>query len=275
MTSILKTELFRLKKSKAFWALWIVCAALPVVSLVFILLFFELIKSLFEGAMDNNVFGELSEFLALSGIASVDSVASTCGILTLIATAVVLSREFTHGTARNMILANKSREQMFFAFLITAAIVASCYMTTEFVVTALLFGAAFGFGEIAVGEVVTGILCHLVLGICAMLFIITLVCMFLFATRKQNLTIIFPLLVVFIAPSLIDTVVSAIVMALSMSGQTVSETALKCVPFYNLALIEPAHPAGLAMGMAVLYYLLFSAMFFVIGFFTFRKSDLK
>lgn len=275
MISILKAELFRLKKSKVFWAFLIVCAALPVVELILILGFFALLKWLFSGSMDESLWENLNIMTALDEIASVDKVSSAAAVLTLIATAIVLSKEFVHGTARNIILANKSREQVFFAFLLTAAIVGSCYLVTQFFVSALLFGAVFGFGEIGAGAVITSILCHFVLGICAMLFVITLVCMFLFTTRKQSLTIALPLLFVLFVPSTISTFGVIIVSTLMAMGKTVSETALQCVPFLNLNYLDAQHPAGLAMGMTVLYYLLFSALFFVIGFFSFRKSDLK
>lgn len=282
MISILKTQLFRIKKSGLYWTLLGVSAGLPILSVLLLLGVCCLFGS----------FDEAMQMLASLGVTSFSSMAEFIGYSTdaslfaMICSSILLSREFTQGTVRNAILANKSRTQLYFAYLLTALFIGGSYFVASFATTTLAYGVALGFGDVQAGVVATTVLCDFTLGLLSVVFVQTCVCMFLFVTRKQAGTIAFPLVVCLFAPGIIVFIEEMFLLNVYINGNIPSTQLLQCLPFLNMqattvgeeSLIQiynVTQPAGLNVGMIALYDLLFSGMFFAIGFNAIRKADLK
>lgn len=272
MISIFKTQMFRLKKSKAFWIMFGLCGGLPILGGLFLLILEAAFKAIGEGSF-LDMLGQTAN--ALTMMSSFASYGTDSALLAIICSAIVLSKEFVNGTMRNVILANKSRTEMFFAYFLTSLVISLSYFGVEYIMYIAVFGPMLGFSGVSAGGVVTALLCFLAIGLSAVLFEQTCVCLFLFCTRKQSLTIVFPLLICLLVPGIVQTIVGVIVVAITVAGKVVSETAGNYIPFMSSSGINPLSPAGIPMLMTIVYNLLFAAMFFVIGFFRFQKADLK
>ncbi len=273
MTEILRLQLFRLKKSAIFWVFFALCLALPLVELSFLLVLELIVKTIGEGSLIESLKLVTSTSSVLLSFADYSTISS---VLAIICSSIMLSREFSQGTARNAILANKSRTQMFGAYACTSLIIGGIYFICNYALTAVCFGLFIGFGSCTVGEIISSVLCGFVLGLCATLFAESLVCMFLFSTRKTAATLILPLVICLVGTSLVTTIVELSVIVSDLGGYIVSETFLKCVPFYNLIYLTNAStPDGLVVGTAILYDLLFAGGFYALGLLAIRKADLK
>ena len=272
MINILKAELFRLKKSKTYWVIFIINAALEILGCVLILGIEAFLKSLGEGSLLEMLGLTVSATAMLSEFAAFSSDTS---VLAIVCSAIFLSREFTQGTMRNAVLANKSRNELFFAYFIIAMLIGVSYFVTAFVLMLALYGAMLGFGAESAASAATNVFTYFALGLLSVLVVETCVCLFLFSTRKQSLTIVLPLLICLLAPSLISSLIELILSGVMMSGNNISETALQCIPFYNFNTLNPSNPSGLNVGMIALYDVILAGAFFAAAFFPFQKADLK
>lgn len=273
MIDIIKVELFRLKKSVLFWVMLGLTIAIPL---------FGAISMLTVSGIADKASGQLGELLSQLGLTTQylqgsAQLSSWPAILALITSAIVLSTEFTDGTVRNVLLANKSRAELYFAYLVISMIVAVTYFAAYFVIILIIIVPIFGFDGMSAGQAVSGCLCSFGLGIVALIFVETCMCMSLFAIRKQWAAILIPLLISIFAPALIAAFASLILAAMALKGQiaSVDDLSLRWVPFANTLSYNPATLDAVTIGMSVLYTALFSAAFVVIGYFAFKKSDLK
>ncbi len=270
MKGILQLQLFRLKKSTLFWVFLGLCAVLPVFS---VLLIFGLDAimgaigdvSLVEN-MGNSLYTSMTQFSSYS---------TNSALFAMICSSIVLSKEFSQGTVRNTILANKSRTQVFFAYSITALLIGTSYFVVNFVMEFAMLAPVMGFGTLPAGQATSVILCSFAMGLGATLFTQSLVCMFLFCTRKQAATIAWPLVISLVGVGIVASIIEEILFAVEMGGKVVSQTVLDCLPFYNLYMTAGTIPSGLAMGMVILYDVVFAALFFGLGYLSIRKADLK
>ncbi len=272
MTSILKVELFRLKKSTAFWVCLGLCVGLPLISMIFTLSLNALLKSFGGSNWILELLGETGVVFSMTN--DMVTFSSDNNVLAIIATAVVLAAEFSQGTVRNMIVANKKRSEIFLAYYVLALIIGIACLFAQFVAIMLFFAPIVGFGGLGAGEAITALLCQFAMGLTAMLCVQTLVCLFLFATKKTSLTMVFSLLVCWFVPDIVSSIVEIVLAAFSQNF-TVSVSALQCIPFYNWQTLDVMYPSGLNVGMVILYNLLFTGLFFLLGMSVFRKSDLK
>lgn len=281
MLSILNAELFRLKKSKLFWIMFGLCIALPILSLLLVLgltgLIEALINSLEELDTANTNITEMLRAMDLTNmeLQGLSSLSNTSAFLALICTGVVLSKEFSDGTMRNVILANKSRKQMYFAYLLTAMIVGSMYLLAYFATIMILFAPIYGFGQSSAGQAASSVFCSLALGLLSMAFVESCVCMFLFCVRKQWATILFPILICLVAPGVLTTIVTIVSAVLLFNGHTISDAMMSWIPLVNAQLYQAGNIDGGLVGKIALYYALFTGGFIALGYFTFEKSDLK
>lgn len=271
MIDIIKVELYRLKKSKIFWILLGLSAACPLL---------QTLLSVLAYLLAFGTEGNVLEMLRGAGITKLllqdaTIISNDVTLLTVIATAVVLSKEFADGTARNVILANKSRTEMYFAYMITSLFVAITYLAAFFAVTLVVIAPVFGFGGASAGKVAVACFSMFGLGLLASIFMITCVCMFLFGVRKQWATILFPLLIWFLVPTVFSTVVNLISMSLLESGQTLPLALQRWIPFVNMQFCDPLNIDGAIAGINVMYLTIFSGAFTATGYYTFKNADLK
>lgn len=281
MTDIIKVELFRIKKSVLFWVMLAITAALPILSAVMVASLIGVVGGIGGAVGEPDVGITAWELIRQQGLTTASfqawaQISSNVAVLAVITSAVVLSGEFNDGTMRNVVLANKTRTEMYFGYLIVSLIMALSFLAANFATTMIVVAPIFGFGGMDAGQAVSACLTSLAMGILAILFMESCMCMFLFATRKQWITILIPLVICMAVPGVLTFLISLIVATMAVKGQNVSLTeVLRWVPFSGISLYNPANIDGVTVGMNILYMALFTAMFVVIGYFAFRKADLK
>lgn len=277
MINILRTELFRLKKSALFWALFGVCAGLPLLSLML-----QLIVVIFTAmAFGGGEIGDLWTLMHQTGatatmLSSLTGWASDPALFSVICSSIILSKEFGGGTVRNMLLANKSRKQLFFSFAIVALLIGVSYLTVSFVAVLLLQGTMFGFGTMSATEAVTACFSSFALGLLSIIAVQACVCMFLFVTRKTGATVACSIVVCLFAPSIIVALVEVTeVVRMLMDAPVMSNAALGWIPLYNMYLFDASSVDGALVGKIALYQALIIAFFGGMGWLGIRKRDLK
>lgn len=273
MIDIIKVELYRLKKSSLFWVMLGLTAATPILSIFLNSLLYAVVGAV--GDTSANLLESLREAnLTAALLQNMTNISGDIALWSIIATAVVISKEFVDGTMRNVMLANKSRAELYFGYLLTSFIVSVTYLTAFLAVTLVIVAPIFGFGGAAAGKVVSGILCSFAMGILAMAFTEACVCMFVFAVRKQWAAILFPLLVWY-APAVLTLIIQIVVSAMIEQGVNMSVDFIRYLPFINVQDFNPLSIDGVIVGMNILYLVAFTAAFTCIGFFSFKKADLK
>lgn len=274
MISILHTEFFRLKKSKLFWAMFIVTAVMPLISALLSLgLNYLIIDFLLPEGYGYDSIWELLRSQDLLGqeLSSLANMASYCSLFALITTSIFLSKEFSGGTFRNMLLANKSRLELYLSYITMAIVIGAIYLGASFVGTFVFWSALFGFGGLPAAKIVTACVVTLAMALVSTVFVQTLMCMFMFGTRKMAVAIIFPIVLTMIAPSILASIVET----LSVVG-VVTVTDLSWIPLYNSTnMLRVTELDGALVGKILMYNLPLSVFFGFMGWLTFRKADLK
>ena len=269
MTQILQTEFFRLKKSALFWSLFGVCALLPLISVILNLLSISMLENMDVG-MEYDAWEIIKSsnitIITLSGLPSL----SGDSLFALICTSIFLSKEFSGGTFRNMLLANRSRLELYLSYLLMAVTIGGAYFGATYVSTILLNGAIFGFGTVAAANVVSACVLALALGLISVLFLQTMMCMFMFGTRKLAVALACPLVISIVAPNLLYSFVETF----AQFG-LINEKDMSWIPLYNLNLLDLSQVDGALIGKILLYIIPFTVLFGYLGWLTFRKADLK
>lgn len=269
MIHILKTEMFRLKKSGLFWAMLGVVATMPLVS-VMINLLGVMVMDPAEMGIEMNVWQYIRTLdvtvLSLSGLPSLTG----DSLFALICTSVFLSKEFGGGTFRNMLLANRSRKDLYISFLLIAVTIGAAYLGASFVSTLLFNALVFGFGTIGAAKVVTACVLSLTLGLISVIFLQSMMCMFMFGTRKLAVALACPLVFCIFAPAMLYSFVETF----AQFG-IVTEADMSWVPLYNLNMLDFTAIDGALIGKILLYLIPLTALFVSLGWITFRKADLK
>lgn len=198
---------------------------------------------------------------------------------------IFLCKEFSDGTVRNTLLSNKSRAELYWAYALTAGIIGGSFLVAYFVSALLALGIPFGFGTATFAQGLTSCLTSLMLGILSLVFVISCVLMFMFATGKQASAIILPMLVMALLPSIISSaveLVSGLIYTLQMLGQNGSVDVPfdfvmdeSWIPLHNATLFDASNLDGALIGKIAMYYLLFSALFIFLGRLAAVKRDLK
>ena len=247
-----------------------VCAILTLVSTLLDYLSISLLESSDLGVEFDNVWDYIDTMnitaLSLSGLPSLTG----DSLFALICTSVFLCKEFSGGTFRNMLLANRSRKDVYLSFLITSVTVGAIYLGVRFVSTLLFNGIIFGFGTMTAAQVVTACVLSLALGLVSVIFLQTMMCMFMFGTRKLSVALACPLVICMIAPSLIYSFVETFAQFGIITAGDMS-----WIPLYNLLLLDLTAVDGALIGKILLYLIPLAALFAGMGWLSFRKADLK
>ena len=271
MINIIKVELYRLKKSTLMWVMFGLTVASPLLTALLSLI----VNGLVVGSASNLLSALRSSILTFTLLQDTSALLGDSTMWALIATGVVLSKEFVDGTMRNVILANKTRAELYFGYLITSVIVSFAYLLAYLLTVLVIIAPIFAFNNAAASTVITAILCSLALGIAVLAFVQSCMCMFMFTVRKQWATILLPILICLFAPSVFQIIVQLVTFAKSVSGQPISEGALRFVPFINLEYLNLANIDGAVVGMHIFFCVVLTAVFVVSGYYSFKKADLK
>ena len=156
-----------------------------------------------------------------------------------------------------------------------AVTIGSCYLGVNFLSTLLFSGSIFGFGSLTALEAITGCIVAFAMGLVSVLFVQTLMCMFLFGTRKLAVALICPIVICSFAPSLLLAFFQ-MYDALNMVSTGAANTMdLSWVPLYNSSLIDISQLDGALIGKILMYNLPLTVFFGFMGWVRFRKADLK
>ena len=269
MIYILKTEFFRLKKSALFWSLFGVCAAMPLISV-----FLNVGLSFSLGNTDTGVEYDIWEIMRSSNITglTLSALPSLSGhaLYALICTSIFLSKEFSGGTFRNMLLANRSRKDVYLSFLLMAVTIGATYLGITFVSSLLFNGIIFGFGTMTASEVIAACVLSLALGLVSVIFLQTIMCLFMFSTRKLSVALACPLVICIVVPAMLYSFVETFAQV-----GIINETDMSWIPLYNLNLLDLTAIDGALIGKILIYLIPLAILFGLLGWVTFRKADLK
>lgn len=276
MLNIVSSLLFRLKKSKLFWIMLGVCFAVPVLSLVLNEIILE-VAEIFVGSTA----GLGLEMVTYMSLTELVSLSSTVCLFALLCVSIFLCKEYNDGTIRNTILSNKKRTDLYVAYAIVALIIGGSYLVAYFASTMLVLGIPFGFGSATPAEVITSCACSLLLGLLSLVFVISCVLMFMFATGKQASALVFPLLITLFLPGVITIVVDVAAFVIEMikvgsenAFVDWSNAAYSWIPLYNAMLFDASDVDGALVGKISMYYVAFSGLFVWLGLRA-SKKDLK
>ena len=277
MLNVLQTQLYRLKKSKLFWGLFITCAVLPIVGMILLTGLMSIILAAFEGDTSQLMAALKLEGgdLTLSAIGGMANFGSDAILFSIICSSIFLSGEFSGGSIRNMVLANKSRTQIFLSFLSVSLIIGFSYFGVEYLTTIASYGIVIGFGGVTVSKALSTCFASLFLGLIGIALVQSCVCLFLFTTRKTGPTVAFPILLMIFAPSIVATIVEVVVSLRAVVGQSVSEIALSWIPLYNMSMFDASRLDGGLIGKIALYNIPIAAILATFSWLAISKADLK
>lgn len=275
MINLLKSLFFRLKYSKMFWILFGVAAAMPLLEMLLLLGLGSSLETLEStsgvGAMD----AMRSQNLAAMELSGLCSVMPTHSLLAVICTSIFLSRDFSNGTFRNVLVANHSRLQLYFAHLTVALTVGTCFLGATLVSDLVFMGSVFGFAEMTATQIVVAVFISLGMGLASCAFAQTLMCMLLFASRKLAVALACTIVICLALPSLIATIVAFVETLDIMLNRPENIANLSWVPLVNAEMMDVANPDGALVGKILLYILPLTALFVTLGWTGFRKANLK
>lgn len=276
MLNIVKSLLFRLKKSSMFWIMLAIIAFLPVLTLLLNQLVIELAEIFVGMPLDMGL--EMTTYMSLTELVSLSS---NVNFLTLLCVSIFLCKEFTDGTIRNVLLSNKSRVSLYSAYGVVSLIIGGSFLVANFVSILLALAIPFGFGNVTPNQAISSVLCSLLLGILSLILVVSCVLMFLFATGKQAPSIMLPILVTLFLPGIMTSIVelvSSLVMLIQMGnpdalvGVNIDYT---WVPLYNAMMYDSSSVDGALVAKISLYYVVLSALFVFLGGLAAVKKDLK
>ena len=276
MLSVVKSLLFRLKKSKLFWILLGVCVLLPVLSALLNTVILEIAEQIAGMPLGGGL-----EMLTYMSISELANISSDVNLMVLLCVSIFLCKEFVDGTIRNTLLSNKSRSAVYGAYGIVSLIIGGAYLMANFASSLLVLGIPFGFGDVTAAQAITSCACSLVLGVCSLLFVVSCVLMFMFATGKQAPSIVLPLLIALLLPSFISVAVEIAAYIISLmqanSDGAVSFTTdfYTWIPFYNALLFDATKVEGHLVAKIAGYYTVFSGLFVLVGIRAANRRDLK
>lgn len=279
MLDVLNTQLYRLKRSKLFWWMFGVCGVLPLLGMLLTTGLFNFLGAMLDDAemgLLEALRAEGGGVIILSSLGGFSSLSSNPALFSVIASSIFLSGEFSDGPIRNMILANKSRTQIFLSFLSISLIIGFSCLAVAFVSSLTFYGIAFGFAGVTATEALNGIFSTLFLAMISVAFAQACVCMFLFVTRKTGGTVAFPILVIILLPSIVTGIVEMDIAMKALVGEvTVDVQALAWIPLYNVELFDAANVDGALVGKIALYNAPIAALFAFFGWLAISKADLK
>ena len=275
MLNIVKSLLFRLKKSSMFWIMLAIIAFLPVLTLLLNQLVIELAEIFVDMPLDMGL--EMTTYMSLTELVSLSS---NVNFLTLLCVSIFLCKEFTDGTIRNVLLSNKSRVSLYSAYGVVSLIIGGSFLVANFVSILLALAIPFGFGDVTPNQAISSVLCSLLLGILSLILVVSCVLMFLFATGKQAPSIMLPILVTLFLPGIMTSIVelvSSLVMLIQMGnpdalvGVDIDYT---WVPLYNAMMYHSSSVDGALVEKRSLYYVVLCALLIFTGGHASAKKDL-
>ncbi len=274
MTNILSVLFYRLKKSKLFWVMLGVTAVLPILSVLLLVTLGAFVSPFFDEAEVGfwEILHELN--ITTSELSSYGDLMHISSLLAIITSSVFLSKEFSYGTYRNVLLANRSRLELYASHLIVSMVIGAGFLGASMTTTLVASGAAFGFGQMPALECVGAVVTAFAMGLVSVAFAQVLMCMLLFCTRRLAVALACSIVICMVAPGLIATFVELMgVFSLLSAGEVNIDSTW--TPLYNASLLDVADLNGALVGKILLYLVPLTVFFGFMGWVGFRKADLK
>ena len=276
MSELLKTDFKRVLKDKL---LLIVLIIAVVFAMSTPLLYKVLLGGLF-GTPDLTALG-INLVAAKTQFFSAFSLSSNLGIISPVLLAIILCKDFSHGTVRNKIIAGKSRSAVFFSlYVVCATVLWGVTMVYSF----LTLGMSLLFFNYQATEFTsadfTYFLQSLLFELLVYLFVAAVISFLCVAMKNAGLVT-----VVYIAVILILTMVAPVLQIVAglLSGQGDNELLVKCLTFLNRINIF-IFPLSIGSGTTyevkdILYFTLVPIVGIAavtgLGTLIFRRKDLK
>ncbi|MCM1042645.1 MAG: ABC transporter permease [Corallococcus sp.] len=191
-------------------------------------------------------------------------------VLAVIGVALFIGSEYSDGTIRNALLANKSRGEIYFAYAIVSAVMSLAIVFTELLMQIFLIGVSFGYGGFDAQTVVSGIFISMGLAIFNAVAVSAMSLFFLTITRKKAWAIILSLVVVVFVGAMI-----MMILALYVAAGKIDAGALEWCPFFNSSMLFVSAPEGGLVAKILMWDVIFIAGFGAGGYFALRGSQLK
>ena len=134
MIDLLKTDLKRAVKDKMFIVLCIIGGAFAVITPILYKVIFVLLGIDEEAMQEFEVLG-MGFASAKSVFFSAFSLSNNFGLILPVLVAIILCKDFSHGTIRNKIICGKSRTSIYFSLLITCVILICSFILAHALLT--------------------------------------------------------------------------------------------------------------------------------------------
>ena len=266
MTKVLSTLWFRLTKSKMLIVLLALVAGMALIDIGLYTMLPYILSGEEMGSLEAVM--DLSDMFSLTvtSVARSDSYAS---MITVIFVALFLGADFSEGTIRNAILSNKSRWQIFGAYLVVATGACLVFVGVQTAVYLVYLACSNGFADYTTAQVVSGIFSAVGSGFVSCLLMATTALFVLVGTQKKVLAIILPLALNMVCATAFEIVVTLGQMLGSSLGF------LQWIPFAQQMFFDAGAVEGALLGKILLVNGLLAIGEGACGYFVFAKAQLK
>lgn len=269
MVDLLRCDLKRAIKDKLFLVLCIVGGAFAVITPL-------LYKALFASL--NVEVGMLGlQMNARSLFFSSFSLTNNFGLILPILIAIILCKDFSHGTVRNKIISGKSRGSIYLSLLITCATLMCLFILAHAVLTLLVSLIFFDYQAVPFSAQDFGyLMASLGLEMLVYLLICAILTFFIMFMKNAGLAIVMYFVVNFGM-----TIIGSVMQAAMLFSNATDTVAYKLLEFLtNANVFTTTAINGTALSTPELLALIipnviFTALFILLGLFAFKKKELK
>lgn len=275
MINLLKADLRRALKDKLFIVLLIILGAFALVTPVLYKFIFALLEFSPEDMQELEMLGLMID--AKSMFFSAFSLSSNFGLILPLFVAIILSKDFSHGTIRNKIICGKSRTSIYFSMFITCSVLVCGFILAYALLTLLVSLMMFDYQATKFTLSDFGyLMASIGLELLIFAFVSAVLTFFLSSMKNAGLSIVMYFVLAF-----------ALIIVGSITQTTVifadpNKFSYKVLEFFNSANAFANTTIGRGTGYElkeILYLVLptvaFGSLAVIFGLLAFRKKDIK
>lgn len=276
MRNLIRVDLRRAMKDKIFLVLCILTGVFAVVTPLLYKAIFSLLN-IEEMLEMEGMFG--LSINAKSLFFTSFSPGNNFGLILPIMVAIILCKDFSHGTVRNKIICGKSRRSIFLSMLCTCAILMCGFILAQAILTLLVSLCFFDYQstKFTIGDL-GYLLLSIGLEILVYVFISVLLTFFIVSMKNAGTAIVMYFVVNFVL-----LIIGGITQTAAMLSDTTSGISYEILEFFNQANVFTSTVIGSGTSYGakeLLLYVLFPnvaliSLFTFLGYTVFKKKDLK
>ena len=266
MTKVLNTLLFRLTKSKLLWILLGITVAMALFEVGLYAALPYILTGEEMGSLEAIV--SLGDMFSLT-VSTVSRPDSYSAMFVVIFVALFFGADFSEGTIRNAVLSNKSRWQIYAAYLIVAAGACLAFVLVQTAVYMIALALMGSFASLSATQVVTGVFSAVGCGVVSCLVMAMVTLLVLVATKKKALAIILPLA----GTMLVSAVLETVVLIGQLQGSSLDF--MQWIPFAQQMFFDASVHNGALLGKILVTNGLLAVGEGALGYFVFAKAQLK